>query len=493
MKKLLVVLTILVLVAGFAFATLSGSVEAKYKFDFLDETATYTMHGKNAKFTFSLSTESATSEGSNKPYATVTVSIAASGDVNKIDADLSYNNGAYEYTIANLFDAWTWKFKLSDFRIVGENWEIDLIKAIGVGDYAKSAWEVDGDDDAIDAPWTFGKDKGITVTYEGYKVGLHLDRNELLATTFNLRAESKEIALAEGVTVQAAAALGYFKEAEADAEIEFGFSVKGAYAADGIAVKGAVDLQKVGENFDADVAAAVEVAPVAIDAYYATTLQADPVYALGEKDDYLSVRAIVDVEKIAENVPVKVTLYGENLINDGRLLGIKEEGKFGKVSEDAQFGIYPSLYRDGDDYGLLWFANASAGYDVAENVTVRGGAGLFDFVEKVDDDKFAFGWYAFNAGADYKHDLFKAAADVYLAKAFATGSDDGDLMASFKATVSSDKLVENAVLSASLVFDEKGAAEAYSFTRTLDEFNTQDAGPDEGTGNYLVLSCKVSF
>ena len=78
-------------------------------------------------------------------------------------------------------------------------------------------------------------------------------------------------------------------------------------------------------------------------------------------------------------------------------------------------------------------------------------------------------------------------------EAFATGSDDGDLMASFKATVSSDKLVENAVLSASLVFDEKGAAEAYSFTRTLDEFNSPAAGPDEGTGNYLVLSCKVSF
>ena len=58
MKKSLVVLTILVLVAGFAFAAVTGYVEAKYTFDFLNDEKTldYDIKGKHSKVSFTIST-----------------------------------------------------------------------------------------------------------------------------------------------------------------------------------------------------------------------------------------------------------------------------------------------------------------------------------------------------------------------------------------------------------------------------------------------------
>lgn len=494
MKKLLVVLTILALAAGFAFAAISGSVEAGYKFDFTNETADYGIKGSHADIQFTINSDKGFSEGERKPYATATVALSLTSEkINKADNVALTYTGEYKFSDIPGSTPLNVVLQLKEFKIVGENWEVDFLKAIGAGDYAKSAWEISGDDKALDMNWSFADKKGITVTYDGYKVGLHADTKRNLpnpTTNVDLRAESKEIAVAEGITVQAAGALGYSKEGDEDAKVNFGISVKGAYASDAVSASVAADFQNFAEKFDADVAAKVEVAPVTVDAYYATSLKAEPKFAIGDYENYLSVRAIVDVEKVAENVPMKVTLYGENLLNDGRLLGVKEEGKFGKVSEDAQFGIYPSLPNT-----VLWFANATVGYDVAENVDVRVGAGLFDVVLKVEDDKFAFGAYAFNIGADYKHDLFTASADLYLAKEFAEeGSqrEEGDLLASAKISVSSEKLVDNAVLSASLVFNEKGAEGLYKATRALDDFKDGDVAPAPAT-NCLTLSCKVSF
>jgi hypothetical protein len=51
MKKFLVVLTILVLVAGFAFAAVTGTIEARYKFDFTDaKSLEYDILGSHKRF-----------------------------------------------------------------------------------------------------------------------------------------------------------------------------------------------------------------------------------------------------------------------------------------------------------------------------------------------------------------------------------------------------------------------------------------------------------
>ncbi len=53
MKKSLVVLTILVLVAGSAFAAISGTVTAKYDFDFTAKEVAYNAFGTNGKLSLS--------------------------------------------------------------------------------------------------------------------------------------------------------------------------------------------------------------------------------------------------------------------------------------------------------------------------------------------------------------------------------------------------------------------------------------------------------
>ena len=173
-------------------------------------------------------------------------------------------------------DDFTLGVKLSDFRIVGENWEVDFLKAIAVGDYAKSVWEIDDSDDenALDAPWAFKKSKGVTFTYDGYKLGLSAERREDDDFTLNvkLRSESKEIEFAEGIKGQVAVGVGLSKVEDADLVFDFGVSAKAAYEKDDLAVSGAFDLQYVAKQFDADVAVKVAVKPVTVDAYYATNV-----------------------------------------------------------------------------------------------------------------------------------------------------------------------------------------------------------------------------
>jgi hypothetical protein len=497
MKKFLVVLTILVLVAGFAFATVTGSVEAKYKFDFSDgapKTLTYGVWGSNAKVSFTLTTDKGGVDGSNKPYATVSVDLKlAAGQIAKQSAyQLEWDDDDYVYSYyKGISTNLAVTLVLSDFRIVGENWEIDFLKAIGVGDYAKSAWELDGDDDAIDAPWTFGTKEGVTVTYDDYKVGVRATRNELLLTNVDLRTESKEFTFAEGVTGQAAVAFGLAKQGDEDATFAFGASVKAAYATDDVTVNGAVDVQYVLEKFDADVAVKVAVKPVTVDAYYATRLQAERAHSLltGDAENVLSVKAVVALD------PVTVTVYGEDLINADRLLAIKEEGKFGALTEDAQFGIYPSLHKD-DILGIflknIWFANAGIGYDVQENLNVNAHAGYMR--GNLAEDAGHLSALVFQLGAEYKLEKFTFAADAYLGKSFTKiGNVDSsdDLRFGCEVKASSDKLVENAVLTATLHIDKYGVIGLYDAT-LVDSYAGQQPALDDA-GMYFQVGCKVAF
>ena len=500
MKKFLVVLTILVLVAGFAFAKVTGSVEARYKFDFTDDqatTLTYGVWGTNAKVSFTLTTDKGGVDGANKPYATVTVDL-------KLGAgQIAKQSKAYELVWVDddyVYDFWKGKstelavsLLLSDFRIVGENWEIDFLKAIGVGDYAKSAWEINNPDDeeAIDAPWDFAAEPGITVTYEGYKVGLAASR---FGSDYNvdLRSESKELEIADGVKGQVAVAVGLSKFGDEDASFDFGVSAKAAYEKDELAVNGAFDLQYVDKKFDADVAVKVAVKPVTVDAYYATSLvdgRSHSLYILaGDAENVLSLKAVVALDSVT------VTVIGEDIINADRLLAVKEEGKFGALSEDAQFGIYPTLDKIEDIMGMfktIWFANGGVGYDVNENLSVNVHAGYMR--TNLREDIAHFDSLVFQAGAEYKLEKVTLAADAYLGKEHGKFGDDSyvsDLLFGCEVGATSDKLVENAVLSAKLHIDKNGVIGLYD--STLVDAYAGDAETDDA-GMYFQVGCKVSF
>ena len=503
MKKSLVVLTILVLVAGFAFAAVTGYVEAKYTFDFLDDEKTldYDIKGKHSKVSFTISTEQAKVDGSNKPYATVTVDVKLSTEFKEKEQTLKYDKYAWDVDT----DSFTWGVVLSDFRIVGENWEIDFLKAVGVGDYAKSAWEIDetADEKALDAPWAFSKSEGITLTYDGYKLGISAERSKSADYKLDVkvRAESKELEFAEGVKGQVAVGIGASQPAGGDFSFDFGVSAKAAYEKDDLAVSGAFDLQYVGKKFDADVAVKVAVKPVTVDAYYATNVvKTSQRYFFDSKENIASVRVAVALD------PVTVTLYGENLVNNDRILAIKEEGKFGAFGEDAQFGIMPTLGKQeifGNITAGLWFANAGAHYDIQENLSVNAHVG-FERIYFKDDVNVSFSGLAVQAGAEYKLEVATITADAYVGKVFSKVGDESnntDLYFACKVAATSDKLVENAVLSATLNIDKNGVIGLYKSTRAVDEYSgdkTDEPGSylpyKLGTPNMsFTVSCKVAF
>jgi hypothetical protein len=514
MKKFLVVLTILVLVAGFAFATVTGSVEARYVFDFSEgapKTLTYGVWGTRSKIAFTLSTDKGGVDGTNKPYAVVAVALELSSPTAKADstgAYLTHNAAKAVYTYNLGVAEWdlTVSLKLTEFKIVGENWEVDFMNAIGVGDYAKSAWEIDGnpskaDRVAIDAPWDFDAEEGVTVTYDGYKVGVHAERKATdLKLVANVRAESKEFTLAENVTGQAAIAVGASKNAGDSMAFDFGASVKAAYATDDLTVNGAVDLQNYAKKFDADVAVKVAVDKVTVDAYYATSLQIDRLHnmiLLEDVKNILSVRAVVAA---VENTTI--TVIAEDIANADRLLAVKEEGTYGKVTEDAQFGIYPSL-KDVDIFKIfglkfksIWFANAGASYKVQENLSVNAHVGYMSMNGEVvilDGEKFHDSDLVFKVGAEYKLEKVTVSADAYVGKSFAKygdREDNSDLMFGCELVAKSETLVENAVLSATLHIDKKGVIGLYD--NTLVDAYAADPVIDDPEMSFTV-GCKVTF
>jgi hypothetical protein len=513
MKKFLVVLTILVLVAGFAFATVTGSVEARYTFDFSEgnpKTLKYGIYGTHSKLSFSVSTDKGGIDGSNKPYAVVAVDLELctdSFDATTTAEELIYDGATYASYHYDLGTTPWWTLDvyltLSDFRIVGENWEINFLKAIGVGDYAKSAWEVGGyktdgvtkTKAALDMGWKFGAQEGITVTYDGYKVGVYAKRGDDLKLVANLRAESKELTLAEGVTGQAALAVGASKNGSADMSFDFGASFKAAYATDTLTVEGAVDVQNYQKNFDADVAVKVAVKPVTVDAYYATNVKATAYrYFFNSTKNIASVRVAVALD------PVTVTVYGENLVNEDRILAVKEEGKFGALSEDAQFGIMPSLGEKEEIIGLLfkgfWFANAGVGYDVMENLSVDAHFGYERLYGFLGDEKGHVSGLAIQAGAEYKLEKVTITADAYVGKMFVKAYDDSyasDLHFAVVVGAESDSLVENAVLSATLNIDKFGVVGLYNSTRAVDEYSKSANFGFKYDEMSFTVGCKVTF
>lgn len=68
-------------------------------------------------------------------------------------------------------------------------------------------------------------------------------------------------------------------------------------------------------------------------------------------------------------------------------------------------------------------------------------------------------------GAKYTHDVFTADGAFYVEKSF--GLFETKVLPGFKATVSSDKLVEKAVLTATLLINQNAVVDAYDATRFL--------------------------
>jgi hypothetical protein len=516
MKKLFTVLAVL-LVASLAFAGFSGSVKAGYTFDFDVRDVEYTAPGfSKVDATF----------GWDSPVYTV-----GEAEGTHIEFALSTNfKGFYNLSgdHADGYDPfkisaeeWTWSYqfagdKASDygsavagislsvdtFKIVGSNWEVSFVDKLAL-DFAKSAidskrfnkYTLEDNTQYYSMGNSLKGKHNLVATVAGYKFGFGLDAlyadwtDEL---TFALTGVTPEYDF-NGVKAQFGA--GY---EVSDKTYALAASAKASYATDKLAVSGAYDA-KITEN-DAkenfvwnDLAVKFDFAPVTVDVYFANDganvtdkyedyfWKTDDMPSYVEKkhgdatsdsldSNYLSTKVIVDVAKVAENVPVKVTLTGKNLINE----------KKQNVSVEAETTIVPNF-----KFGVYfknWFAvnptkvdgdarklGATVEFTGVQNLTLNGEV-AYRFT---DEDNDAFKRLYLLVGASYAHELFTASASVAAEKLY-----EQDMILGAKAAVVSTSLVKGAELSAKAYFNLnnlQGLDEKYNATNMID------------------LACKVSF
>lgn len=511
MKKLFTVLVVL-LVASVAFAAvISGSVKAEYTFDFDKKTITYGKPGVGSL------------DATLKIDPTDAI-IIGDAEATHIEAkvvagiDLQYNAGNNHdtkktyYPLKHGLDYFWYKevdggkkiyagviLNVDTFKIVGKDWSVDLKGDLGL-DFAKSA--IDSyrfhKNTAEDNTQYFSFDNSVKgahnlkATFFGYSVGFGMGtaanadkgiKNDWTdALKFAVTATTPSYTFGD---FSFAVGAGY---QVVDNDWAFAASAKAAYATDKVSVSGAYDAQVVNSN-DAfvsnDLALNVAVAPVTVDVYFnnegaavadkyakyygymdgTTYKKARAVDIVNS--NYLSAKVTVDVAKVAENVPVTVTVGGYNLIGDETQILDAEVST--TIVPNFKFGVY---FNDWFDFGGQ-YANGNYGderklggtveFTGVQNLTLS--AELAYAFAKEDENKELTA----EVGAKYAHELFDVEATIDMAKTYNQDAEFGG-----KLEANSTKLVDGANLYAKLEFD-------------LNNLLSDDAT------NEFVVGCKVSF
>lgn len=497
MKKLFTVLAVL-LVASVAFAGFSGSIKAQYTFDFDERQIGYAkpqVRYDGVAFDASFAWDSQTLTIGEADGVHMEVSAHAGfegwylqGDDHADDYDpIVATKGEWVYKFANAeyFEAGV-KLKVNTFKIVADNWSVDFLGSVGL-DFAKSAidskkfneYKVEENKQFYSMDNSLKGNQNLAVTVAGYKFGFGIGAeddwtNEL---AFALTGVTPEYDF-NGVKAQFGA--GYQVTGKV---YTFAASAKASYATDKVAVSGAYDA-KISEKSSSDtdlyllndLAVKFDFAPVSVDVYFAndgaeakdkyydymvTNQAKHKVKLADDASNYLSAKVVVDVAKVAENVPVTVTLTGKNLINEKKQnVSVEAETT---IVPNFKFGVYfKDMFDFASDHRLL---GATVAFTGIEKVTLRGEASY-----AIADDE-ANKMLTVAAGADYAHELFTATADVALEKYYDKDATLGAIVGAKSAT-----LVKGAELS----------AKAYFNLNKLAYLDTDD-------DNKLVLACKVSF
>ena len=497
MKKLFTVLAVL-LVASVAFAAvISGSVSAEYAFDFDKKTITY---GEPV-------VDSLDATLKIDPTEAIVIGDAEATHIEaKVLAgiDLQYNAGNNHdtgyYPLKHGLDYFWYKevtegktiyagviLDVDTFKIVGKDWSVDFTGSLGL-DFAKSA--IDSKrfhkNKAEDNTQYFSFDNSVKgnhnlkATFLGYSVGFGLGADDWTdALTFAVTATTPSYTFGD---FSFAVGAGYQVAAN---DWAFAASAKAAYATDNVSVSGAYDLKYENEFVKNDLAVKVDVAPVTVDVYFnnegaavadkyakyygymdGTTYKKAKAVGI-VNSNYLSAKVTVDVAKVAENVPVTVTVGGYNLIGDETQILDAEVST--TIVPNFKFGVY---FNDWFDFGGQ-YANGNYGderklggtveFTGVQNLTLS--AELAYAFAKEDEHKELTA----EVGAAYAHELFDVEATIDMAKTYNQDAKFGG-----KLEANSTKLVDGAKLYAKLEFD-------------LNNLLSDDAT------NEFVVGCKVSF
>ena len=401
MKKTIAILLVAIMAVGSAFAAFSGSAQVGVGANF--DNGDWGFIGNETKVTFDvdLATMNAEDVSEGDIYASIKGSLGLRlvSDQDGIGTDNPFENtnlatgvkNGYAAASNNIFGVYG---KIDEAKIAGANWYVSLKGVADVNDFAKSAidtWTAKND---IDDDWGFLKadyDKNATwkvgyVKAPGVEVGIYdfvvgigfkaeavqePELDLLAKKSLTLYAKTPEIAIIDGLTIQAGATYatedaGYVNKKTTDVNA-FGVSAKVAYASDLLSASVATDMgyDIEAEEFGADIAANVTYDFVGVDFYYATAAAnsgadgyeekvTDPdngseySYWVDYKDDknvedLLSLQAKLDLTGF--NVPVGLTLKGKDLVNaqdlsatvDLTFGSFKVSPTVGYVVEDEEF------------------------------------------------------------------------------------------------------------------------------------------------------------
>ena len=352
MKKGIIVLLVAVLAAGFAFASFSGNAKVGFKFD-LDEKDYGFSNTDSTKVDLVLAEDKIEVAGDSDIYAAIKANFQFRVAKAKTTTDTMspYRAGVIA--------------KITEAKIYGSNWSIDITGAKNAYDYAKSAMS-DGAWAENKDPWgeknaanysyywdpkTYAapvkKAPGVTVTYDGYTFSFGLSHDESASTTdFSVTAQTKSFKLADdAITVQAAAEIG--QKESASSKLAAGFSAKASYEKDKLSTSAAFDLgleelsDEAKVKFDTAVAAAYDF--VSADIYFAKTTA-----------NYLSAAVGFDLNSF--DVPATITVEACNIICDDSDIDLAIDATFDGIEN---VGIEAGFSTNLKDKGFDVYADAT--------------------------------------------------------------------------------------------------------------------------------------
>lgn len=325
MKKISAVLLVLVLVGSVAFASFTGSATTEFGFD-LDNGEYGFDNSTSVTIDVALMEALGEAKGEGDIYADIEASLEFSFS-NADEGDLGDSTATYTGVLLQDGDEalvmMQATFDFDHATIIGENWSVGILGALGAPNFASSAideWEepaptandwgysVDEATYLADLePGEFISDEpGLEIGYMGYTVGIGATGDADDETySFYGALTTPEYDLADGLKVSfgAAGLLGDTNSAASG-------SAKAAFETDEYSASVAGDLIYDNEELDADVAIAAAYDIISFDAYFATQAMFDSSLTKNAIDNLLSAQVVVDLD------PMKVTVKGLDLVND---------------------------------------------------------------------------------------------------------------------------------------------------------------------------------
>ena len=445
MKKLFTVLAVL-LVASLAFAGFSGNIKAQYNFNFDEKTIAYGESEFDAvDVSFKWDSQTYTVGEADGTHVELALTAGFDGFYN-LSAD---HAAGYDPFLKK--SAWNWSItwagteahdgqkvkagvtlSVDTFKIVGKDWEVSFIDNVALN-FAKSAIDTKkfNDGKLEENVQNYNLDNSVkgnhnvAVTAFGYKFGFGLGTTETWSDdlTFALTAVTPEF---DFNGVKATFGAGYEVK---DNVWNVAASAKASYAADKWSLSGAYDMKADKDFVKNELAVAFGFAPVTVDVYfnnegavandkfkdYFNAEHEDPVTASLDSN-YLSAKVVVDVAKVAENVPVTVTLTGKNLINEDKQ--IVSVSATTTIVPNFKFGAYFNDWFDNEtkiaaSNGNRQKLGATVEFTGVEKLTLNGEV-AYKFAKGSDDAKRLY----VNAGAAYAADLFTADATIAMEKPY---------------------------------------------------------------------------